>query len=145
MHGLSHDDRSPKAFELDAVWPIRCGTKALSAVCLVRLVVALEPFDVAVAFEGEHVRRDPIEKPAIVADDHGAAGKVGEGGFERSERVDVEIVRGLVEKEQIAPRFEELREVHAVALAAREGTHLLLLVGAPEAERRAVSARLDLA
>ena len=43
---------------------------------LVLLVVgetALEPLDVAVALEGEHVGGDAVEKEAVVADTDGAA------------------------------------------------------------------------
>src|SRR4051794_3436824 len=35
--------------------------------------VALEPRDLRVALEGEDVRRDPVEEPAIVGDDDGAS------------------------------------------------------------------------
>ena len=45
-------------------------------VFLVVLEVALEPFDVAVAFERQNVSGDAVEEPAIVADDDGAAGKI---------------------------------------------------------------------
>src|SRR2546430_1425626 len=48
----------------------------LAHVLLVRLVVALEPLDAAVAFEDEHVRRDPVEEPAIVADDDDASREI---------------------------------------------------------------------
>jgi hypothetical protein len=44
--------------------------------------VALEPFDVAVALEGEDVGGDAVEEPAVVADDDGAAGEVLDVGFE---------------------------------------------------------------
>ena len=37
------------------------------------LEIALEPFDVAAAFEGEDVGRDAVEEPAVVADEDGAA------------------------------------------------------------------------
>ena len=50
--------------------------------------VAFEPFHVAVAFEGEHVGGDAVEKEAVVADDDGAAGEVEQGLFERTERVE---------------------------------------------------------
>ncbi len=40
------------------------------------LVVALEPDNLAVAFEGHDVRGDAVEDPAVVADHHGAAAKV---------------------------------------------------------------------
>ena len=39
------------------------------------LEVALEQFHVAVALEGEQVRRDAVEEPAVVRNDDCAAGK----------------------------------------------------------------------
>ena len=35
--------------------------------------VALEPFDMAVAFEGQHVGGDAVEEEAVVADDDGVS------------------------------------------------------------------------
>ena len=61
----------------------------------------MEPGRLRVA-EGEDVRRDPVEEPPIVADD-GAAGELDERLLERAERVDVEVVRRLVEEEQATP------------------------------------------
>src|SRR5262249_9104298 len=49
------------------------GAQTLLAVGFVVLVVALEPFHAAVALEGEHVRGNPVEEPAVVADDDGTA------------------------------------------------------------------------
>src|SRR5690349_3457889 len=45
-------------------------------VFLVVLEVAFEPFDVAVAFEGEDMRGEAVEEHAVVADDHRAAGEI---------------------------------------------------------------------
>src|SRR3954451_14756808 len=45
------------------------------AMLLVGLEVALEPCDVRVALEREHVRGDAVQEPAVVGDDHRAAGK----------------------------------------------------------------------
>src|SRR5688572_4006116 len=59
--------------ELSVLDPMRLiGFRAKPAVPIrfVVLVVALEPDDLAVAFESKHVRRDAIEKPAVVADHH---------------------------------------------------------------------------
>ena len=106
---------------------------------LVVLEVALEPFDMAVALEGEHVGRDAVEEPAVVADDDGAAGEILQRLFERAQRIDVEIVGRLVEQQHVGAGLEHLGEMHAVALAARERADLLLLVGALEVERRAHS------
>jgi hypothetical protein len=89
---------------------------------------------VAVALEGQRVRRDAVEEPAIVADDHGAAGEIGQRVFQRAQRVDVEIVGRLVEQQQVGAGLEQLGQVHAVALAAGQRADLLLLVGALEVE-----------
>src|SRR5262245_26339146 len=114
-------------------------------VFLVVLEIAFEPFDMAVAFEGEDVGGDAVEEPAVVADDHGAAGEILERLLERAQRIDVEIVGRLVEQQYVGAGFEHLGEMHAVALAAGELPHLFLLIGALEIERRAIGARIELA
>ena len=111
---------------------IRCGLSAaapeqLAAVLLVGLEVALEPPHLRVALEGEHVRGDAVEEPAVVGDDHRAAGECEQRVLERAQRVDVEIVRGLVQQQQVAAAAQQLGQVHAVALAAREVADLRLL------------------
>jgi hypothetical protein len=87
---------------------------------LIVLEVALEPLDVALALEGEHVGRDAVEESAVVTDDHGAAGEILQRLLERAQRVDVEVVGRLVEQEHIRAGLEHLGEMHTVALAARE-------------------------
>ncbi len=69
-----------------------------------------------------------------MADDHGASAEVQQRFFERAQRVDIEIVRGLVEEQQVRPPFQQLREVHAVALAAGELSDLALLIASLEVE-----------
>src|SRR5262249_3351124 len=129
---------------LDAMRMLRLGTQTPLAVRFVILVVPLEPDDLAVALEREHVRRDAIEEPAVVADDDRAAGEVEQRLLERAERVDVEIVGRLVEQQEVAPLLQELRQVDAIALAARQRSHPALLRGALEVEPRHVSARRHL-
>src|SRR3989454_179810 len=116
------------------------GADRLAHVLLVRLVVALEPADAAVAFEDEQVRRDAVQEPAVVADDGHAPREIEHGLLERTQGVDVEIVRRLVEQEHVPAGTQELREMHAVALAAGEVADLLLLIRAAEIERRRVRA-----
>src|ERR1700722_15252574 len=126
MNGASALTRELLVFD-----PVRDGgidSQAPLLVFLVFLEVALEPFDVAVAFEGQHVGGDAVEKPAIMADDDGAAGEILERLFERPQRVDVEIVGGLVEQEQVGARLEHLGKMHPVALTARKLAALLLVV-----------------
>src|ERR1700761_3177203 len=45
-------------------------------VLFIILEVALEPFDMAVALEGQDMGRNTVEEPAIVADDDGPTGKI---------------------------------------------------------------------
>src|SRR5205823_5333661 len=52
----------------DAVRLIGLDAQALLALRLVHLVVALAPHRLAVALEGEDVRGDAVEEPAVVAD-----------------------------------------------------------------------------
>src|SRR5579883_3168285 len=130
---------------LDPVRLVGVGAEAAVAVGLVVLVVALEPFDVAVAFERQHVGGDAVEEPAIVTDDHRAAGEVGQRLFQGAQRVDIEVVGWLVEQQHVGAALQHLGEVDAVALAARKLADLLLLVGSAEVERGAVGAAVHLA
>ena len=52
--------------------------------------------------------------------------------FQRAQRLDVEVVRGLVEQQHVGAGRELLREMEPPALAARQRADLLLLVGALE-------------
>lgn len=96
----------------------RVRAEPLYLVLFVVLEIALEPFDMAVAFEGQHVGGEAVEEHAVVGDDHGAAGKVLQRLFERGEGFGVEIVGRLVEQQDVGARFKHLGEVDAVALAA---------------------------
>src|SRR5581483_8571827 len=116
----------------DAVGLVGLRAETLVTVRLVVAEVALEPHDLRVPLEREHVRRDAVEEPAVVADDDRAARELEERVLERAEGVDVEVVGGLVEQQDVAAAAEHLREMHTVALAARQVTDLLLLVGALE-------------
>ena len=92
--------------------------KAALLVFLVVGEVAFEPFDVAVAFEGEDMRREAVEEEAVMRDDDGAAGKILKCGFERAERFGIEIVGRLVEQQKVAAFLQELCKMDAVPLAA---------------------------
>src|SRR5579864_5663073 len=60
----------------DPVRTVRLGAELPVAELLVLGEVPVEPAHFRVALEGEHVRRDPVEEPPIVADDDRAAGEV---------------------------------------------------------------------
>ena len=80
-----------------------------------------------------------------MGDDHRAAGEVEQRLFERAQRVDVEVVGRLVEQQQVAAGAQQLGQVHAVALAAREHADLLLLVGPLKLNPSVYGARVHLA
>ncbi len=99
----------------------------------------------AVALEGEDVGGEAVEEHAVVADDHGAAGEILQRLFQRRQGFGVEIVGRFVEQQHVGAALQHLGQMHAVALAAREGSHLLLLVGALEVEGAGIGARVHLA
>src|SRR5690606_19962001 len=60
---------------LDAVGRGGVLAQAAPTIRLVLRVVALEPHHLTVALEGEDVRGDTVQEPAVVRDDDGAAGE----------------------------------------------------------------------
>ena len=81
-------------------------------------VVAFVPDHFAIAFEGHNVRSDTVEEPAVVAADDGATGKAFQSFFQGPKGVDVEVVRRLVEDDEVGALFQHPGQMHAVALAA---------------------------
>src|SRR6516165_1500458 len=92
------------------------GAEAPAAIGLVIGVVAFEPSHLAVTLEGEDMGSDPVEKPASVADDDGAARVLEQRLFESAQGVDIEIVSRLIEEQYIGAGFEHLGDMHAIAL-----------------------------
>src|ERR1700704_2964484 len=93
--------------ELLVLDPVRDGgirAEPAHLVGFVVLEVALEPLDMALPLEGQHVGRDAVEEPAVMADDDGAAGEILQRLLERPQGVDVEIVGRLVEQQQVRAR-----------------------------------------
>src|SRR6185369_1034474 len=92
---LVRPDLSAELLVLDPMRDDGVRTEPPHLVLLVVLEVALEPFDMAVAFEGQDMRGDAVEEPAVVADDDGAAGKILQRLLQRPQRIDVEVVGRL--------------------------------------------------
>src|SRR5439155_13557292 len=99
----------------------------------------------AVPLEGQDVRGDAVEEPAVVADDHHTAAEVQQRVLQRPQRVHVEVVGRLVQQQQVAAAAQQLGQVDAVALAAGQLADLALLVGPLEVELGDVAARGDAA
>jgi hypothetical protein len=96
--------------------------------------ITLVPDHRAVALKRENVGGDTVQKPAVMAYHHHAAGKIEDRLFERLQGLDVEIVGRFVEEQHVAAALQEFGKVHAVALAARNLAHQALLVGTGKVE-----------
>ena len=83
------------------------------------LIVALEPRHLRIAFEGEYMRCDAVEKPAVVGNDHRAPGERHQRLFQGPQCFDVEVIGGLVKQQDVAAGLQHLGEVYAIAFAAR--------------------------
>src|SRR5438552_5447705 len=70
----------------DALRHHRILAEAALLVFLVILEIAFEPFDMAVALEGEHVGGEAVEEHAVMADDDGTAGEILERLFKCRQR-----------------------------------------------------------
>src|SRR5438270_5281500 len=108
--------------------PCRFLAQPPDLILFIRLEIALEPRDFAVAFKREDVGGEAVEEEAVVADHHRAAGEILDGFLERAQRLDVQIVGRFIEKQHVAAALKHLGDVDAVALAARELADVLLLV-----------------
>src|SRR5262245_23093898 len=120
------------------------GRVALELALAVVLVGPLAPEDLAVALEREDVGRDAVEEVAVVRHDDRAAGERLERLLEDAQRLEVEVVRRLVEDEHVAALLEQLGELEAVPLAAGELADRRLLLRAAEEEAGAVGAHMPL-
>ena len=118
--------------------PSRLGPEALDLVLLVGCEVALEPVPVGRILVGslpsEDVGGHAVEEPAVVGDDHGAAGELQQGVLQAGEGLGVQVVGRLVQEDEVAALLEGQRQVEAVALAAGQDPGRLLLVRSLEPE-----------
>ena len=63
-----------------------------------------------------------IEEPAVVGDDHGATGELQQGVLQGAQGLDVEVVGGLVQEDEVTALLEGQGQVEAVALTTGEHT-----------------------
>ena len=122
-----------------------CFSSTASRACFCssqRRVVALER-DAAAAVELEDPAGDVVEEVAVVGDgDHGAL-VVGEEALEPVDGLGVEVVRRLVEEQQVGRGEEQAAERDAAALAAGERGDVAVALGEPERVHRAVERRVE--
>ena len=87
---------------------------------------------------------DAIQEPAVVGDDHRATGESQHRFFQRTQGLDVQVVGGLVQQQQVAALLKRECQIDPVALATGQDAGLLLLIGSLEAERGRVGPAGDL-
>ncbi len=87
----------------DPVGLIRIHAQTPFFILFVFAEIPLEPEGAALPFEGQDMGGHPVQEPAVMADDHGAAGEVLQGGLQRPQGVDVQVVGGLVQKQDVGP------------------------------------------
>ena len=90
--------------------------------------------DAAFAFENEEVVDDVVHKAAVVADDDKAALVADEELLEDAEGVDVKVVGGLVEDEEVGVGHQDGEEVEFAPLAAAKVAEVVVLRHVVEAE-----------
>jgi hypothetical protein len=91
----------------------------------------------------QHARRDAIEEIAIVGHEHVGARVSGEEGLEPGDRVGVEMVRRLVEDQDVGMGEQLLAERDAAALAAGERAHDAVAGREPERVHRRFDAGVE--
>ena len=83
---------------LDSMRLIRIRSQTLLALRFICLVISFAPDRFAIPFERQNVRRDPVQEPAIVADDDRAAAEVQERIFQGPQCIDIQIIRRFVQE-----------------------------------------------
>ena len=56
-----------------------------------------------------------VEEPTVVRNDDGTSGKIFQAFFEGTEGIDIDIVGGLIEQQDIGFRFQRKRKVHTIS------------------------------
>jgi len=92
-------------------------SKPLHSIIFIIGVIPLEEEAVAITLERQNMRCNAIQKVPIVRYHHGASRKVKQCLLQTPKSLDVEVVCWLVENDEICARFEQLRQLDAVALS----------------------------
>ena len=108
--------------------------QACALVIFVFGIGTLEVEHFGVAFESQDVGTDAVEKPTVVADDHGTARIAFQTFFQRTQGVDVDVVGGFIEEQYIGFRFQIEGQVQAVAFSTGQHAGQLFLIAAGKIE-----------
>src|SRR6476469_5920059 len=107
---------------LDGLSPAGITDPGSSALSLFQIIIVVPHLITknALALESEDGSADPIQKIAIVTDHDHATTERDKRFLQETERAQVEIVRRLIEDQNISAALENLRQQHPASLAAAE-------------------------
>jgi hypothetical protein len=88
------------------------------------------------AIQLDDSRDHVVQKIAVVGDEHHGAAKVAQQTFEPGDRVQVQVVRRLIQQQHVRNRDQRLRQGDALFHAAAELTHLALAIELQVRQRR---------
>jgi hypothetical protein len=100
--------------------------------------------DAAAPVELEDPTGDVVEEVPVVGDRDDGALVVGEEPFEPEDRLGVEVVRRLVQQQQVGGGQQEPAERDTPPLAARQARHVALAFRQPQRVHRVIELRLEL-
>ena len=131
-----------KLLVFDALWHLRLGAQTAFPVFFIISVIALKPLNMAIAFKGQNMRCNAVEKPSVMAYHHRAAGKVFQPFFQRAQCLNIQIIGRFIEQQEVGTAFQHFRQMHAIAFTTRQEPHFFLLVAATEIESPDIGARI---
>ncbi len=83
------------------MWRLGLLAKPLAAIILVFAEIAFNKRHMAIILKSHDMRGHPVQKPAVMAYDQGAAGKIVQRVLQGAHGVDIQIIGGLVQQKHI--------------------------------------------
>ena len=91
------------------------------------------------------MRTDTIQEPTVVTDDDSTTGKGFKTFLQRTQRVHVNIIGWLVEKQDVALLLQSDSQVKTVTLTTGKHTTFLLLISTAKIETTQISSNINVA
>src|SRR5690554_7696242 len=86
---------------------------------------------------------NPVKKPAVVRDHYRAAGKILQALFKRPERININVVGGLIQEQDVRLFLKRHGQMQAIALSSRKRTTFFFLIGTGKIKTRQKSTHVD--
>src|SRR5690554_1003641 len=86
---------------------------------------------------------NPVKKPAVVRDHYRAAGKILQALFKRPKCININIVGGFIQKQDVGLFLKRHGQMQAIALSSRKRTTFFFLIGTGKIKTRQKSTHVD--